>query len=47
MVIEWEVPNNPTRVGVLVAKIPAAEVASIVTAPSWFDDGTGFDPITE
>ena len=47
MVVEWKVPNNPARVGVLVAKIPAAEVASIVTAPSWFDDGSQFDSIPE
>jgi hypothetical protein len=44
MVVTWRVPHSPGRVGVLVAKIPAAEVASVVTAPSWSDDGSKLDP---
>ena len=39
MMIDWRVPNNPQRVGVVVAKVPVAEVANVFTAPSWFDDG--------
>ncbi len=39
MLIDWRVPRNPGRVGVVVARIPARDVASLFTAPSWFDDG--------
>ncbi|PWU44815.1 hypothetical protein DLJ46_23940 [Micromonospora globispora] len=46
MVIDWRIPNNPRRVGVVVAKVPTAEVAYIYTAPSWFDDGSSVDMIT-
>ncbi|MBV1851786.1 hypothetical protein KUA19_16705 [Catellatospora sp. NEAU-YM18] len=35
MVITWRVPSNPTTVGVLVARIPAADVVGVETAPSW------------
>jgi hypothetical protein len=43
MVVDWRVPNNSRRVGVVVAKVPAAEVTDIYTAPSWFDDGSSAD----
>ncbi|MFF3852870.1 hypothetical protein [Micromonospora sp. NPDC002575] len=43
MVIDWRTPNNPRRVGVVVAKVPAAEVVDLYTAPSWFDDGGSVD----
>ena len=35
MIVTWRVPDSPERVAVLVAKIPATEVASVVTASSW------------
>jgi hypothetical protein len=38
MVVTWRVFKKPITVGVLVAKIPADEVASVETMPSWFDD---------
>jgi hypothetical protein len=43
MVITWQVPGVASRVGVLVTKIPAVEVANVITAPSWFDDGSQLD----
>lgn len=46
MVVDWRTPNNPRRVGVVVAKVPAAEVANLYTAPSWFDDGSSVDTTT-
>jgi hypothetical protein len=41
MVIDLEFPNNPLA-GVLVARIPAVEVANIETS-SWVDDGSESD----
>ncbi|MFB9237894.1 hypothetical protein ACFFWC_20425 [Plantactinospora siamensis] len=46
MVIDWRTPNNPRRIGIVVAKVPAAEVADLYTAPSWFDDGSSVAPAT-
>ncbi|MEV0397347.1 hypothetical protein [Polymorphospora rubra] len=43
--VDWKVPNNPQRVGVVVAKIPAVEVVHLYTAPSWFDDGDEVEPL--
>ncbi|WP_214109713.1 hypothetical protein [Acrocarpospora catenulata] len=47
MVVEGRTPYDPARVIVLVAKIPVAEVADILTAPSWFDDGSQSDSTPE
>ena len=46
VVIDWRTPNNARRVGIVVAKVPAAEVADLYTAPSWFDDASGVDTTT-
>ncbi|WBB90448.1 hypothetical protein [Verrucosispora sp. WMMC514] len=40
MVVDWRISNQPRRVGMVVAKVPVAEVADLYTAPSWFDDGS-------
>jgi hypothetical protein len=40
MFVDWRVPNDSRRVCVVVAKVPAAEVADIYTVPSWLDDSS-------
>ncbi|WP_197087534.1 hypothetical protein [Micromonospora sp. HK10] len=46
MVIDWRTPNNARRLGIVVAKVPAAEVADLYTAPLWFDDASGVHTTT-
>ncbi|MFI7551391.1 hypothetical protein ACIBQ2_16725 [Micromonospora sediminimaris] len=43
MLVDWRIPNKPRRVGMVVAKVPVAEVADLYTAPSWFDDASSVD----
>ncbi|GIJ07855.1 hypothetical protein Van01_10690 [Micromonospora andamanensis] len=43
MLVDWRIPNMPRRVGMVVAKVPVAEVADLYTAPSWFDDASSVD----
>ncbi|RKN22116.1 hypothetical protein D7147_05185 [Micromonospora musae] len=46
MVTDRRTPNDPRRVGIVVARLPAAEVVDLYTAPSWSDDGSSVDTTT-